>query len=162
MGNPDKPLFSVILQTLLDCINVLERDDSKFSWKLTRHLKGFCMPASGSSRQIYWWHAIENIMRKRKKKSPFTVTKDRAEDKRFGKQKKSKKISNDQELKQSDPISCPQNQEGNNYILNLPRLLIWTPGSSKQRRIPFLKSIPFIQNKTVLLLFVTRLKAAPV
>ena len=26
----------------------------------------------------------------------------------------SKKISNDQELKQSDPISCPQNQKGNN------------------------------------------------
>ena len=28
--------------------------------------------------------------------------------------KKSKKISNDQELIQSDPISCPQNQKGNN------------------------------------------------
>ena len=28
--------------------------------------------------------------------------------------KKSKKISNDQELIQSDPISCPQNQTGNN------------------------------------------------
>ena len=27
---------------------------------------------------------------------------------------KSKKISNDQELIQSDPISCPQNQKGNN------------------------------------------------
>ena len=26
----------------------------------------------------------------------------------------SKKISNDQELIQSDPISCPQNQKGNN------------------------------------------------
>ena len=26
----------------------------------------------------------------------------------------SKKISNDQELLQSDPISCPQNQKGNN------------------------------------------------
>ena len=26
----------------------------------------------------------------------------------------SKKISNDQELTQSDPISCPQNQKGNN------------------------------------------------
>ena len=26
----------------------------------------------------------------------------------------SKKISNDQELVQSDPISCPQNQKGNN------------------------------------------------
>ena len=25
-----------------------------------------------------------------------------------------KKISNDQELIQSDPISCPQNQKGNN------------------------------------------------
>ena len=29
---------------------------------------------------------------------------------------KVKKISNDQELIQSDPISCPQNQKGNNYI----------------------------------------------
>ena len=28
--------------------------------------------------------------------------------------KLSKKISNDQELIQSDPISCPQNQKGNN------------------------------------------------
>ena len=27
---------------------------------------------------------------------------------------KSKKISNNQELIQSDPISCPQNQKGNN------------------------------------------------
>ena len=27
---------------------------------------------------------------------------------------KNKKISNDQELIQSDPISCPQNQKGNN------------------------------------------------
>ena len=27
---------------------------------------------------------------------------------------KSKKVSNDQELIQSDPISCPQNQKGNN------------------------------------------------
>ena len=26
----------------------------------------------------------------------------------------SKKISNDQELIQADPISCPQNQKGNN------------------------------------------------
>ena len=30
----------------------------------------------------------------------------------------SKKISNDQELIQSDPISCPQNQKGNNQIHN--------------------------------------------
>ena len=29
---------------------------------------------------------------------------------------KSKKISNDQELIQSDPMPCPQNQKGNNYI----------------------------------------------
>ena len=28
----------------------------------------------------------------------------------------SKKISNDQELIQSDPTSCPQNQKGNNLI----------------------------------------------
>ena len=28
----------------------------------------------------------------------------------------SKKISNDQELIQSDPISCPQNQKGTKYI----------------------------------------------
>ena len=28
--------------------------------------------------------------------------------------KESKKISNDQELTQSDPTSCPQNQKGNN------------------------------------------------
>ena len=32
----------------------------------------------------------------------------------FGEGLKSKKISNDQELIQSDPISCPQNQKGNN------------------------------------------------
>ena len=31
-----------------------------------------------------------------------------------GRSKKSKKISNDQELIQSDSISCPQNQKGNN------------------------------------------------
>ena len=31
----------------------------------------------------------------------------------------SKKIGNDQELIQSDPISCPQNQKGNNYIHKL-------------------------------------------
>ena len=29
----------------------------------------------------------------------------------------SKKISNDQELIQSDPTSCPQNQKGNNSTL---------------------------------------------
>ena len=33
--------------------------------------------------------------------------------------KKSKKISNDQELIQSDPISCPQNQKGNNLLHKL-------------------------------------------
>ena len=33
--------------------------------------------------------------------------------------KQSKKISNDHELIQSDPISCSQNQKGNNYIKNL-------------------------------------------
>ena len=32
---------------------------------------------------------------------------------------KSKTISNDQELIQSDPTSCPQNQKGNNYIHKL-------------------------------------------
>ena len=32
----------------------------------------------------------------------------------FNKNEQSKKISNDQELIQSDPISCPQNQKGNN------------------------------------------------
>ena len=32
---------------------------------------------------------------------------------------KSKKISNDQELIQSDPTSCPQTQKGNNKIGNL-------------------------------------------
>ena len=32
---------------------------------------------------------------------------------------KSKKISNDQELIQSDSISCPQNQKGNNLIHKL-------------------------------------------
>ena len=32
----------------------------------------------------------------------------------FFAQLKSKKISNDQELIQSDPTSCPQNQKGNN------------------------------------------------
>ena len=32
----------------------------------------------------------------------------------LGWEKESKKISNDQELIQSDPISCPQNQKGNN------------------------------------------------
>ena len=32
---------------------------------------------------------------------------------------KSKKISNDQELIQSDPKSCPQNQKGNNVIHKL-------------------------------------------
>ena len=31
-----------------------------------------------------------------------------------GIQMESKKISNDQELIQSDPTSCPQNQKGNN------------------------------------------------
>ena len=32
----------------------------------------------------------------------------------YGTQPPSKKISNDQELIQSDPTSCPQNQKGNN------------------------------------------------
>ena len=32
----------------------------------------------------------------------------------------SKKISNDQELIQSDPISCPQNQKGNNRFYGRP------------------------------------------
>ena len=32
----------------------------------------------------------------------------------IGRKIQSKKISNDQELIQSDPISCPQNQKGNN------------------------------------------------
>ena len=33
--------------------------------------------------------------------------------------KQGKKISNDQELIQSDPISCPQNKKGNNLIHKL-------------------------------------------
>ena len=32
----------------------------------------------------------------------------------MGEMNDSKKISNDQELIQSDPTSCPQNQKGNN------------------------------------------------
>ena len=32
---------------------------------------------------------------------------------------RSKKISNDQEVIQSDPTSCPQNQKGNNLIHKL-------------------------------------------
>ena len=35
--------------------------------------------------------------------------------------KQSKKISNDQELIQSDLTSCPQNQKGNNYIYLKPK-----------------------------------------
>ena len=35
-------------------------------------------------------------------------------DQSLGASQESKKISNDQELIQSDPISCPQNQKGNN------------------------------------------------
>ena len=35
------------------------------------------------------------------------------------KQSQSKMISNDQELIQSDPTSCPQNQKGNNQIHKL-------------------------------------------
>ena len=41
-----------------------------------------------------------------------------AEDKAF-EEMKSKKISNDQELIQSDPTSCPQNGKGNNLIQKL-------------------------------------------
>ena len=33
---------------------------------------------------------------------------------RHGRTRQSKKLSNDQELIQSDPTSCPQNQKGNN------------------------------------------------
>ena len=36
----------------------------------------------------------------------------------------SKKVSNDQELIQSDPISCPQNQKGNNLIQKLTAVCV--------------------------------------
>ena len=42
------------------------------------------------------------------------ICKEIAIDANFHFSNQSKKISNDQELIQSDPISCPQNQKGNN------------------------------------------------
>ena len=44
----------------------------------------------------------------------LTLIKILLRDSKSSKDMKSKKISNDQELIQSDPISCPQNQKGNN------------------------------------------------
>ena len=41
-----------------------------------------------------------------------------------GRVMKSKKISNDQELIQSDPTSCPQNQKGNNKIHKLTAVYV--------------------------------------
>ena len=48
---------------------------------------------------------------------------------------KSKKISNDQELIQSDPISCPQNQKGNNYI-NWRQFTKGTRGKPNEQLFP--------------------------
>ena len=42
------------------------------------------------------------------------MRKESVNDVQIGEDLKSKKISNDQELIQSDPTSCPQNQKGNN------------------------------------------------
>ena len=47
----------------------------------------------------------------------MTLAVDRAvkpQHKQTNKKLRSKRISNDQELTQSDPTSCPQNQKGNN------------------------------------------------
>ena len=42
MDRLDKPLLSVILQFLLDCINVLDREDSAVPWELTRNSEDWC------------------------------------------------------------------------------------------------------------------------
>ena len=55
--------------------------------------------ASYTIKAGFFFYFLEML----RKKMDFTI-----------KSKQSKKINNDQELIQSDPISCPQNQQGNN------------------------------------------------
>ena len=48
----------------------------------------------------------------------------------------SKKISNDQELIKSDPISCPQNQNGNNWMYKLTAVYEGTRGKPNEQLFP--------------------------
>ena len=43
MCEPGKPSSSVVPQNLLDCIIILEKASSQFSWKITRNLKSFSL-----------------------------------------------------------------------------------------------------------------------
>ena len=47
-----------------------------------------------------------------------------------------KKISNDQELIQSDPTFCPQNQKGNNQIHKLAAVYEGTRGKPNEQLFP--------------------------
>ena len=104
----DTPSSSLIPKTLLDCIITLEKDNSQFSWKLTRKLKEFPLvvisvgaihvtpltdgqTASETGRQAKSTDdsPLKRPKRKGKKKFPSTVARDRARRQRFWKQKKS-------------------------------------------------------------------------
>ena len=125
MDSSDKPSSAVIL---LDCSNLIEKEQSKFSWKLTRNSKGLSpvvktftaknvKPLKDGHSAFEMGHpdiTDAPTLKPKKKKSPPTVAKD-----------------------------CARRQNFGNRI-NLP-------SSNKQRRILFLKrKYPFGQNWTVL------------
>ena len=109
MGEPDKPLSSVIPKALLECINVLDREDPKASWRLTRNSKGLSLSIStfadknvtplkdgqaafgrqqGSHMDTTDGSPLKKPKR-RKNTSPSTVARDRARSLRFWMEKNS-------------------------------------------------------------------------
>ena len=105
MGEPDKPLTSVIPKALLECINVLDREEPKASWKISKNSKGFSLvirtfaaktvtplkdgqSASGCQQESHADKTTDDLLLKkpkRKYKSPSTVARDRARSLRFWK-----------------------------------------------------------------------------
>ena len=122
------PVPSVIPDAFQTILHILEGEKCQFSWTIRKNLEKFSLSVAMSPAKIDPPHKKgasssgkplrrnscpvdeENSakVKKSKKKSPSAKARDRKG------HRESKKISNDQELIQSDPISCPQNQKGNN------------------------------------------------
>ena len=94
---------------------VLARQVPEPEWYPTG-LFGVCISRSPKQNRSNMWQARQKIGLARKVPLPGSEM-SRYPGRllaRFAQDIKSKKISNDQELIQSDPISCPQNQKENN------------------------------------------------
>ena len=104
MNEPDKPLTFLIPKALLECINVLDREEPNASWKISKNTKGFSLvirtfavknvtplkdgqSASGFQQESDTDKSTDDLLlkKKRKYKSPSTVARDRARSLRFWK-----------------------------------------------------------------------------